>query len=145
MKTELITSPEKLRNQQTRRQGFQGNFQPPYIVEPLHAEYRAGRKYELVKRFVCLSAIVGLITVPEGYITDFHSIPRWLWPFLPPDDWAEPAVPHDLICQTHRVDDRMVTWQEAHMVHREFLLHVGCPEFRANVMYYSLKEFGPRW
>jgi len=36
--------------------------------------------------------------VPEGFTTDFASIPRWLWSFLPPIGiYAQPAVLHDYL------------------------------------------------
>lgn len=144
----LMTSPEKL-----RRQRFgpyrTGEAKPPYIIEPLHAEYRAGRRYELMKPFVVLSAIVGKVTVEKGYITDFHSIPEMFWNILPFDDWAEGSVPHDKLCNPpHRGDgdgERIVTWQEAAAVHREITLHVGAPRWRAETMYAAIYTFGPHW
>lgn len=147
---ELKTSPVKLVNQsgvdylrRTGRAGIPTNG--PYIIEPLHAEYRAGRRYELVKPFVFLSAIVGPITVEAGFITDFHSIPRLVWSFLPPDDWAEAAVAHDKLCKAHRSDTIAVTSHQAAEVHRECALHVGATPWREEIMYRSIDWFGPHW
>ena len=152
MKKTLITSPQKLAKQVHHTMRV-GEIHPPYILGPLHAEYQSGRQYKLMKDFVCLSAIVGKITVPAGYITDFHSIPRLFWPVLPPDDWAEGAVAHDYLCDNEREDDEaqhstpeiVVTWQQAADVHREITLHVGAPAWRADLMYAAIMSFGPHW
>lgn len=150
-KSTLITSPEKLARQANKLSQRilvdrrETSIQLPYILEPLHAEYREGRLYQLMKQFVYLSAIVGKITVPEGFLTDFHSIPRWLWAWLPFDDWAEAATAHDFLCTMHASDVRPISSVEAHNTHYECLRHIGAPEFRAQVMHHSLLVFGPKW
>lgn len=147
--SELRTSAEKMRRQQWSPRQRAGEIQPPYIIEPLHAEYRAGRKYQLMKPFVVLSAIVGRITVEEGYLVDFHSVPQVFWNILPFDDWAEGSVPHDKLCDPPHKGagalERRVTWQEAALVHREITLHVGAPAWRETLMYRAIVVFGPRW
>ena len=39
----------------------------------------------------------GMITVPEGYITDLASVPRICWAFIAPFDVARAAVIHDIL------------------------------------------------
>ena len=39
----------------------------------------------------------GMITVPEGYITDLASVPRICWIFIAPFDVARAAVIHDIL------------------------------------------------
>ena len=39
----------------------------------------------------------GMITVPEGYITDLASVPRICWIFIAPFDVARAAVVHDIL------------------------------------------------
>ena len=39
----------------------------------------------------------GMITVPEGYITDLASVPRFCWIFIAPFDVARAAVIHDIL------------------------------------------------
>lgn len=43
-----------------------------------------------------------LIKVPEGFETDFASVPRIAWRICPPvaGNHAEPAVVHDYLCET---------------------------------------------
>ena len=44
----------------------------------------------------------GMITVPEGYITDLASVPRFCWIFIAPFDVARAAIVHDLLYKTIR-------------------------------------------
>ena len=38
------------------------------------------------------------VEVPAGFVTDFASIPRWLWWLYPPDGrWAQASVVHDVL------------------------------------------------
>lgn len=143
----LLTSAAKLARQRdsTRSRGDAITVQPPYIVQRLHAEYRAGRRYELVEPFEYLSAIVGRVLVEPGYITDFHTIPRAFWSVLPPDDWAEAAVAHDKLCTDHQSSTRLVSSHEAALVHQECSLHIGSPEWRAKTMFWAIDTFGPHW
>lgn len=44
---------------------------------------------------------LGRITVPKGFITDFASIPRFLWSVLPPaGGYGKAAVVHDYLYRT---------------------------------------------
>ncbi len=46
------------------------------------------------------------IVVPEGFITDFASIPRALWTIHAPTDprWSGPGLVHDRLYETHETD-----------------------------------------
>ena len=44
----------------------------------------------------------GMITVPEGYITDLASVPRICWIFIAPFDVARAAIVHDLLYKAIR-------------------------------------------
>lgn len=56
------------------------------------------------------------IVIPEGYVTDFASVPRLLWTVLPPMDpriaWIAPA--HDRCYETHELSrseaDDLLYW-----------------------------------
>lgn len=111
----------------------------PQILTSLRVEYRAGRRYELIAPFVYESATagVGTITVPAGFVTNFHSSPRLLWSIFPPDDWAQAAVAHD-----HLYATGFVTRAQADAVHREMLLLLGAPAWRARTMWLGLRAGG---
>lgn len=69
------------------------------FVSTLLVERIAPRRYRLVVDLVWRVEHPGYsecCTVPAGYVTDFASVPRPLWPIWPPDDrYTEAAVLHD--------------------------------------------------
>lgn len=42
--------------------------------------------YTVKARFVFVSPVFGEIEVPEGFVTDFASVPRAVWSYLSPED-----------------------------------------------------------
>jgi hypothetical protein len=114
---------------------------PPTIHQGLQAVYRAGRRFELIADFEYESAIagVGRFTCPKGMITDFHSVPRALWPIFPHDDWAESAVAHDWLYRRGGV-----TRKQADQTHREVLRFLGASAARAQAMYTGLRAWSWR-
>lgn len=46
-----------------------------------------------------------VVTVPSGYITNFGTIPRWLWWWMSPTDLREAAIVHDFMCNEYFNDD----------------------------------------
>jgi len=77
------------------------SFTKPLVVEVL----KSGRDFKLRELFYYSvrdldSGIV--VEVPVGYVTDFASIPRFLWSLLPPiGKYGKAAVVHDFLC-THQ-------------------------------------------
>jgi len=75
------------------------SFTSPLVVSPL----LDGRKWKLVRPF---SYHIGseysgdIIWVPAGFVTDFASVPRVLWTFLPSwGRYGKGAVLHDYLYQ----------------------------------------------
>lgn len=87
----------------------------------------------------------GLI-IPFGFVTDFASIPRFLWPILPPHGAAmPPSVLHDLHYTKHPLDigysndvQRLIADQEF----RKNLIAGGISKFQAEIMYRAVRLFG---
>jgi hypothetical protein len=69
------------------------------FTTPLELEYIDGRNWKLTAEFDFASdTLERLVCVPVGFVTDFASIPRVLWPFLPPTGpYGKAAVIHDLL------------------------------------------------
>lgn len=68
----------------------------PLIVEVLNAERSGLGLFRLHQTFEATTDAMGLVTVPEGYVTDFASIPffaRWILPQC--GHSARAAVLHD--------------------------------------------------
>jgi hypothetical protein len=63
---------------------------------------RNGHSYYAVRDRITFRTDGGeVLTVHAGQTTDLASIPRFLWPILPPDGpWAEAAVFHDTCYRT---------------------------------------------
>ena len=89
----------------------------------------------------------GIVVVPTGFVTNFASIPRWLWTLFPkrgPHDWA--AVLHDA---GYEGALRTAAGQRIHLIKglsdRLFLealivRHVG--PLRRNLMYAAVRARG---
>lgn len=60
-----------------------------------------GKHFTLNQQLICPTEY-GNIVVPEGFITDFASIPRFLWSIYPPTGrYQEAAVIHDWLYICH--------------------------------------------
>ncbi len=71
------------------------------FLTPLDLEYIDGCHWKVIKSFeYCLKEpdAPDRVVIPEGFITDFASIPRVLWPVLPPTGkYGKAAVVHDAL------------------------------------------------
>ncbi len=76
-------------------------FMSPLIIEPCNDCDCCCHMFELREPFRYLvnrSGMRAIITVPAGFRTDFASIPRMLWPILPPHGkYSRAAVVHDYL------------------------------------------------
>lgn len=113
------------------------------VKSKLILEYIDGELWRLVEPFKAYSHVLSQwITVPEGFVTDFNSIPRFFWRVLPPAEFAEAAVLHDLCYQKGENKGKPLTRQQADLVHREFLIWKGAPRWKVEAMYRTLRAFG---
>jgi len=73
------------------------SFTDPLVVEPL----ADGRRWQLrgaFRYYTDLDAPETLICVPDGFVTDFASIPRVFWTVFPPTGrYGKAAVVHDYL------------------------------------------------
>lgn len=69
-------------------------FKDPLIVEKLHD----GKNWKIVRGFTYTTNCGRDIHIPDGFITDFASIPRGLWNIFPPTGkYGHAAVVHDFL------------------------------------------------
>ena len=108
---------------------------------PLRLEYLDGRRWQLLEPFgYRVDGARDSIRVPKGFVTDFASIPRWLWWLYPPTGrWGRAAVLHDwLYCKATRprkaCDD----------VFLEAMRVLGVPWHRRYLMFLAVRLFGGR-
>ena len=83
-----------------------------------------------------------VIYVPVGFVTDFASIPRFLWPLISPiDEHGKAAVVHDYL-YTIRYDEKSV----CDKIYLEALIVLKVPKWKRLLLYYGVKYFGwYRW
>lgn len=77
-----------------------------------------------------------VIEVPAGTFTDLGTIPRILWPVLPPHDptCAAAFVLHDVLCR-----DREFSRLMADCVFYEAMRVLGVPRWRAATMFFGAR------
>jgi len=88
------------------------------------------------------------VSIPEGYITDFASVPRWLWPLIPPHGRAAgPSVLHDFM-YTSKLFSAWLTDDGARaaadLVFYHKLREIGIKKWQAKAMYWAVRLFGKK-
>ena len=79
-----------------------------------------------------------VITVPEGFITDFASVPRAFWWLLPPaGKYAGAALVHDYLYRTH-----LYSRKDADDIFLEAMEVLQVPRWKREIMYYAVRMFG---
>lgn len=92
------------------------------FLTTLELQYVDGVHWLLIAPFAYDSALLGLILIDPGFITDFASIPRGLWNLLPPTgSYGRAAVIHDYLYRTPLRASR----KEADQVLREAMNVLG--------------------
>ena len=78
------------------------------------------------------------VTVPDGFLTDLASVPRLLWPLVPPHspDYAAAAVLHDYLCEWQ---GGMFTKVVADAIFYEAMRVLGVPLWRAIMIYVAVR------
>ena len=80
---------------------------------------------------------------PAGLVSDGASIPPFFWsiiggPFSGP--YRNAAIIHDRYCET-----RERPWRQVHEAFYTASRAAGVPETQAQLMYFAVYRFGPRW
>lgn len=111
------------------------SFQSPLIVE-----YEDGRNWIVREEFVYVSPRI-TVRVPVGFETDFASIPRLVWRWMPPTDRriGKPSIIHDFLYRTPAI---RFTRQEADNELREAMKCVGANAFDRHAVYWAVRAGG---
>lgn len=78
------------------------------------------------------------VLIPEGFTTDFNSVPRGLWNFFPPWEYPEAAVVHDYLYGHPDIQSRAL----ADRTHRRIMIENGAPKWKAWAAWTALRTFG---
>jgi hypothetical protein len=74
--------------------------------------------------------------VPAGFVTNFHSVPRILFPIFHPAEYAQAAVLHDYL---YRIQEPRGLCDEIYLA---ALTKCGAGEKRRKAMYAGVRAFG---
>lgn len=80
---------------------------------------------------------------PKGSISDGASIPRQLWSIMGAPlsgRYRRAAVLHDVYCK-----NQLVPHEQVHKMFHEAMLDDGVSPTKAQLMYFAVKTFGPKW
>ena len=117
------------------------------VKTKLNLNYIDGKCWYVARPFKAYSHVLSQwITVSEGFVTDFNSVPRLFWRVIPPAEFGEAGLLHDFLYRYAENKGVPVTRDQADQVHREFLQWKNAPAWKVLVMYRTLRLFGwKRW
>lgn len=89
------------------------------------------------------------LVIPQGYTTDFASVPRWLWPIFPPHGrMANAAVVHDF-CYDNKIGEEKYGTDRARLIADiEFgwnCRRSGVPKIQMCIVLAFIRIFGKSW
>ncbi len=114
-----------------------------YNGEILLRSLPGGRNMEVAKAFEYVDPNNVRWGVPEKTEINGASIPKYLWsvvgsPFT--GLYRDASVVHDFFCET-----RVRPAKQVHRVFYDAMITSGVSKSKANVMYYAVIQFGPKW
>jgi hypothetical protein len=93
----------------------------------------------------CEVSFIG-VTIPQGFVSDFATVPRFLWSILPPHGLAQaPSVLHDYFYVEHPYEGLMGEKAERYFADDLFyrmLLAQKVSKWQAKAMYWAVRIFG---
>ncbi len=116
-------------------------------IDAEEVDFRPGEKGRRWTLDAPLTAVLSIdgedleIVVPEGFTTNFASVPRPLWFWLPPTGrYWQAAVIHDWLCAAKPLASKV-----AHKIFHALMRYKGVSRARAKLMYWAVKVGGPRF
>jgi hypothetical protein len=113
------------------------------LLTPLRLELKNdGKRWRLIESFSVYTYQFGeekvWITVEEGFMTDFASIPKIFIPFLEwRDKFNKASVVHDWLYRNQMFDRKT-----SDKIYLELMLALGINKYKAYVFYYTVRAFG---
>jgi len=110
------------------------------FLSDLDVDYVDGNFWKLCKPLIYQVDDNGadIISVPEGFFTDFFSVPpilRWIFPKA--EQGAPASVIHDWLYFSKK-RSRI----ESDMIFCEAMKALGCPNYKCEIMFYAVRAFG---
>lgn len=109
-----------------------------FPLGPVQLVRTAPRRAEVLREFQFHSQSLGLLTVEQGFDTDYASVPRLFWSIYPPDgSYTDAAVVHDWLYWY-----QPCTRAEADKVFFEAMTALGIPWLRRHILHKSVRLGG---
>lgn len=116
-----------------------GKYEGNLIVKVLDD----GRLMEVMEPFGYVDGRGEKWEVPKGSQVDGASIPQGAWTFIGgpfEGKYRNASVVHDVYCE-----NRSRNWELTHKVFYEAMLASGVDKKQAQLMFYAVYRYGPRW
>ena len=118
-----------------------------FIAWPLTVEYVDGRRWRVHQDIGYRTGAGEVSTVRAGFVFDFASVPRILWPLAAPAGdghnlYGLAAAWHDWLYAHHKIGGRLITRREADALFLEIMLYVGVRPWLARSMFRAVRTFG---
>ncbi len=113
------------------------------------AEVKAAKSavqlYQLEREFRYNSELAGTVVVPQGFVTDFASIPRGVWTLIDPEDTCilYGSIVHDyLYAIGGKLSSKKLERVDADKVLREAMNYCGAGVALQDAVYDAVRIFG---
>jgi len=114
------------------------SFNEPLTVTKINGRWRVARPF---RYYIGELNSSDFIDIPEGFETDFASVPRGLWNIFPPDgEYTQAAVLHDYLYNQRKKHGR--TRKECDQIFLEAMEVLGVPWWKRRLMYRAVRSFG---
>jgi len=124
---------KQIRRNSVKRE--RNSFITPLVVSPLPD----GHHWKLVAGFTCIVDRMQIRIAP-GFVTDFASVPSFLWWLIPPwGRYGKAAVIHDYNYQKH---DWNIDRLRADLIFRDNMRVLKVKEWRVFLMFWAVRIFG---
>ncbi len=110
------------------------HFNKFVLLRPLQ---QGSGRWIVEEPLVYISDAGSLYTVPQGFITDLASIPRFLWSIWPPfGRYASAATLHDYFCESD-----WISRKDGDKVFLEAMKYSNVPVWKRYIIYWGVRLF----
>lgn len=104
---------------------------------PLDVERLNATNWKLTSGYKYIDDQHGLIIVPTGFITDFASIPKFMWSIAgAPSEYAPSATIHDYLCR-----NKIFARKECDKVFYRAMIYSGVNKVKAMLFYLAVRGY----
>jgi hypothetical protein len=119
------------------------------FTNALIAKKKNRREWEVMEDFTYEVGYLGSgekINVRKEFVSDLATIPRIFWPIFPPDaSYSQAAVLHDWLCFHGGLVEKKYSSKQSARIFYEAMLVLNVSKITANIIYFSVLFFGPKF